>query len=110
MFLTRSLYPRSSFRGTMYEMDRLQREMDRIWGAMAGQFEPTSAGVHPLLNVSEDKNNFYVKAEMPGVSPEDLDISVEGKSLTISGKRQEPEVPEGARFHRSEGGLPPSAA
>ncbi len=105
MFLTRSLYPRRSFRGAVYEMDHLRREMDRIWGAMAGQFEPTSAGVHPLLNVSEDKDAFYVVAELPGVASEDLDISVENKSLTISGKRREPEVPEGARFHRSERGF-----
>ena len=105
MFLTRSMYPRATLRGSLSEMDRLRREMDRIWGAMAGQFENTSAGVHPLLNISEDKDGFHVRAELPGVAPEDLDISVEGKSLTLSGKRREPEVPEGARFHRSERGF-----
>jgi HSP20 family protein len=101
MFLTRSFYPRSNWRGMMSEMERMRREMDQLF-RMGADMEPTMAGVHPLVNVSEDNDNFYVQAELPGMAASGIEISVEGKSLTLSGERKAAETPEGARFHRRE--------
>jgi len=61
-----------------------------------------SAGVYPLINLTEDKNNYYVRAELPGVKGDALDIQVTGKNLAISGERKIATVEEGARYHRRE--------
>ncbi|MCB2184802.1 MAG: Hsp20/alpha crystallin family protein [Deltaproteobacteria bacterium] len=109
MLLTRNFYPVGSWRGTLSEMDRLRREMGRVLG-MAGEGRessaPAGAGVYPLLNVSEDKDAFYVRAELPGVASGDIDISVVGRNLAIAGTRKPPQLPEGARYHRRERGFP----
>ncbi|MBF0226247.1 MAG: Hsp20/alpha crystallin family protein [Desulfobacterales bacterium] len=59
-----------------------------------------TAGVYPLINISEDKNNYTVKAEIPGVKNEDIDITVTGKNVAIAGERKI--KIENARYHRKE--------
>jgi HSP20 family protein len=56
------------------------------------------------MNVWTNEESMFVIAEMPGVKVEDIDISVDGESLTISGERASDEIPEEARFHRKERG------
>lgn len=87
------------------EMRRLQREMDRIFGRWGFEF-PTAAlayaTAYPLLNVWEDDEWVYAEAELPGVSMEDLEITVTGANqLTIKGNRK-PTAPEKAEWHRRE--------
>ncbi len=107
MLLTRTLYPWGTWRGALNEMDRLRREMDRLLGSFSsGLAETAGPGVYPALNVSEDADKFTVQAELPGMAPEELEISVTGKNLTIAGERKPPQVPEGARYHRRERSFP----
>jgi HSP20 family protein len=61
-----------------------------------------SAGVYPLINLTEDRANYYVRAELPGVRGDELDIQVTGKNLAISGERKIAAEEEGARYHRRE--------
>jgi HSP20 family protein len=61
-----------------------------------------SAGVFPLINLTEDKDKYYVRAELPGVKGDELDIQVTGKNLAISGERKIAAEGEGARYHRRE--------
>jgi HSP20 family protein len=77
--------------------------MDRLLGDISGKFatEP-SAGVFPLTNVTEGRDNYYVRAELPGVKAEDLDITITGDSLAIEGERKIPVENEGAKYHRRE--------
>jgi HSP20 family protein len=81
----------------------MRRDMDRLFQGLTGAVsgEP-GAGVFPLANVTEDKNNYYVRAELPGVKAEDLDISVTGENMSISGERKIPVEGEEARYHRRE--------
>ncbi|MEJ5366001.1 MAG: Hsp20/alpha crystallin family protein [Desulfosoma sp.] len=83
------------------EMDRLRREMDRLFTGFRG-FRPLRVGVFPPLNVSEDKDNLYVRAELPGINPGDIEISVEGDTLTLRGERKSAEVGENVSYHRRE--------
>lgn len=83
------------------EMDRLRREMDRLFTGFRG-FRPLRVGVFPPLNVSEDKDNLYVRAELPGINPSDIEISVEGDTLTLRGERKSAEVGENVSYHRRE--------
>lgn len=84
------------------EIDRLQRQMDRLTDQLWGEYREPRAGVYPLMNVTEDKDHYYVRAELPGVNAKDLDISVTGNSLTIAGERKIPSEGKRALYHRKE--------
>ena len=53
------------------------------------------------MNVWTNEEGAVVTAELPGVAPEDIDISVINETLTVTGARQ-PEEVEGATYHRRE--------
>jgi HSP20 family protein len=61
-----------------------------------------SAGVFPLTNLTEDRDKYYVRAELPGVKGDELEIQITGKNLAISGERKIAVAEEGARYHRRE--------
>jgi HSP20 family protein len=79
-------------------MDRLQREMNRIMGS----FAPRGTGSFPPLNMWAGEENVVLTAELPGVNPEALDISVVGDTVTLSGRRELDAADEDARYHRHE--------
>ena len=85
------------------EMQRLQREMHRIYNTLAGtKAASRAAGVHPHLNITEDENNFYVRAELPGVDPDDIEITAQDNDLIINGERKIPPEGENVSYHRRE--------
>lgn len=51
-------------------------------------------GWSPPIDVYERGENFVVRAELPGMKQEDIDVSATGTTITISGERMEPEVPD----------------
>ncbi|MGE4505015.1 MAG: Hsp20/alpha crystallin family protein [Desulfovibrionaceae bacterium] len=53
---------------------------------------------YPPLNVSEDEENIYVRAEMPGVRLDDLELTLSEKSLVLKGERKSEE----GRYFRQE--------
>ena len=85
------------------EFDRLRRQMDELYGALSGgTFPMPSAGVFPLTNVTEDNENYYVRAELPGIKSDELDIQVTAEGISISGERKIPEEGNNVRYHRRE--------
>lgn len=56
----------------------------------------------PALDLYEDKDNFVLKAELPGMRKEDIEISLHEGVLTLSGERKEEKKEEGADTYRSE--------
>jgi len=85
------------------EMDRLRREMDSIFSAFAeGRGIAPAAGVFPALNMSEDDHNLYVRAELPGVAPENIDITTKQNNLIIKGERKIATEGEKVSYHRKE--------
>lgn len=85
------------------ELERMRNDLDKLFRELAeGAFAEPGAGVFPLTNVTEDKENYYVRAELPGIRAEDLDLSVTGDGLAISGERKIAAAEEGARYHRKE--------
>jgi len=96
-------WPTWDWRGPFDELERMRRDLDRLAGDFTGSaFRLPTAGVFPLVNVTEDQNNYYVRAELPGVKTDHLDISVTGETLTLSGERNLPEESEKASYHRRE--------
>lgn len=86
------------------ELDRLRRQMELLSGGLTpGRlWSAPAAGVFPLMNVTEDKDNYYVRAELPGLKADDLELSVTGDTLSISGERKIPAEDEKAQYHRRE--------
>lgn len=85
------------------EVAQLQREMNRLWDSMFGGGDlHRGAGVFPALNVSEDENNLYVRAELPGVKADDLEINTQDGNLVIKGERKLPKEAENISYHRRE--------
>ncbi len=85
------------------ELDRMRQEMDRLTeGLSRGAAGASTAGVFPLINLTEDADRFYLRAELPGIRPDDLEISATANSIAVSGERRIAEENEGARYHRRE--------
>jgi len=60
------------------------------------------SGWAPALDAYEDKENFVVKAELPGMKREDIEVSLHEGSLSISGERKSETKHEDAETHRAE--------
>ena len=88
----------SSFR----ELDRLQREMNELFERMGRTPRLGVAGGYPAMNVWVNADGAIVTAELPGIDVEDLDVSVQDNTLTISGSRSPEELEEGDTYHRQE--------
>jgi HSP20 family protein len=85
------------------ELNRVRRQMDRIMESFPDRpASPFSAGVFPAINLTEDEDNFYLRAELPGVKSEDVDIQATPRNLTLSGERRLDPQDESARYHRRE--------
>jgi HSP20 family protein len=85
-------------------MERLKRQMDRISSAFFGEreFRPAPSGVFPAINLTENQDNYYVRAELPGMKSEEVDIQIIGRNLSISGERRIRSEGENVRYHRRE--------
>lgn len=97
-------WPRWDWTSPFEELDRLRRQMDALSGGLTGErvWGTPTAGVFPLMNITEDKDNYYVRAELPGLKADDLELSVTGDTLSVSGERKIPSEDDKARYHRRE--------
>lgn len=84
------------------EMEVLQREMNRLFSDTFSLAGGRIAPGYPAINVWTNEESAVVTAELPGVKPDDIDISVEGDTLTLTGSRQPDELKEGETYHRRE--------
>jgi HSP20 family protein len=96
-------WPSWEWRSPFEELDRMRRDMERLSEAVTSPLlrEPV-AGVFPFVNVTEDPDTYYVRAELPGITADDLNISLTGTSLAIAGERTITAENEKARYHRRE--------
>jgi HSP20 family protein len=103
--LLRRVWPsRPAFENPFADFDHLRREMLRVFDSVAGSDgnHEGSAGVSPPLNVGEDDNNYYIRAEVPGIKLTDLSVSALPNSISITGKRDLPRESEKVSYHRKE--------
>ena len=69
--------------------DEFRTEMDRLFNRFFSEDLWGDSGAlarWPALDVSEDEKSVTVRAEVPGIEPKDLEVSVTGNVLTISGE------------------------
>jgi HSP20 family protein len=76
-------------------LTNLQDELDRL-------FESPLRAWTPTLDVQEDKDNYSVSLELPGLKREDIQVTLNDGALVISGERNSEKVADGVEVHRQE--------
>jgi Molecular chaperone (small heat shock protein) len=90
---------------TLGRLTDIRDELDRLFESPLSELARTSqllSGWTPALDLHEDKDNFVVKVELPGMKKEDIDISLHDGSLSVSGERKSEEKFADAEVYRSE--------
>ena len=103
-YLTRWQRPDLSW-PTFGRLTSLRDEIDRLFEAPLAELVRGSqllSGWTPALDIFEDKDNLVVKAELPGMKREDIQVSLHDGSLSISGERKTETKHEDAEVYRSE--------
>ena len=76
---------------TRYEpfnvLTQLQRELDRVREGDEGNGRIATAEWAPAVDIKEEQDRFVIHADIPGVNPDDIDISMENGVLTIKGEK-----------------------
>jgi HSP20 family protein len=98
-------FPSMGWQYPFEEMERMVQQMDFLTKAMFGgrpglRFYPSR--VFPAVNITEDKDNYFVRAELPGIKTDEIDLQINGRNLTISGERNIQFEGENAKYHRRE--------
>ena len=102
----RSLAPVSKAFASLWPLRRLQSEIDRLFDdPFSGWLSPLETFGEtwsPAVSVCEEKNNVVVKAELPGMKKEELEVYMTGDSLNITGERKAESEEKAAESYRSE--------
>lgn len=96
------LFPWREIRRMEREMDRMQREMERVFDTFFPRRRRWMEVEFPPLNIWTNSDQAVVTAELPGIKPEELELSVNNDTLILRGKRVANDLPEGARYQRRE--------
>ena len=92
------------------ELYSLQNQLNRLFQDSYGTQQPSGQGDEflatssfvPPVDVYEDEHNVFIRAEVPGIDPNDLDIKVENNVLTVRGERKWNKEEKEENFHRVE--------
>jgi HSP20 family protein len=95
------------FRDMVSIQDEVNRLFDDFFGRSVGSIGPLArpeweVAWSPSVDVSETKDNVIVNAEIPGMSKEDVKVSVQDNILTLSGEKKQENEEKNANYHRIE--------
>jgi HSP20 family protein len=82
----------------------MQREFSRLFDGFSRSSRLAVAPSFPAMNVWSNEEGVVITAELPGVNSGDIDISVVGDTLTLTGSRQPEKLDENSKYHRRERG------
>jgi HSP20 family protein len=87
-------------------LTRLQDEMNDLFGRFFEDWPlaglTRTGSWWPALDISERDDAVVLQAEVPGMKPEDIDISVQNNHLTLSGEKKETDERKEGEFYHSE--------
>jgi len=86
--------------GTLQE--RMNRLFDEMWGRGRREDESVTGNWVPSVDVKETKDGLQIFAEVAGVDPKDVEVTVESGILTLKGSRTFEKAVEGESYHRVE--------
>jgi len=79
-----------TLRSSLGELDRIRRRMDRMWERLTGDYDPSTYETDwaPSLDLADRGESLVAELEVPGMDPKDIQISVTGDTLTVSGEKK----------------------
>jgi HSP20 family protein len=86
------------------DIGQLRREFDEVFERLLGR-QPAAAPAHaamPSIESFLDKDSLVVRADLPGIDPKDVEVSVIGNSLVIRGKRESSKQQSGRDYYHRE--------
>lgn len=88
-------------------IDILHRDLDQIAGRRFGLAQSDNDGATvadwvPAVDIVEEKDRFVLRADMPGVKPDDINVNMENGMLTVSGERHDEKTEETQGMRRVE--------
>ena len=90
------------FRDLVSIQDEMNRLFEDFFGHTPVRTGWTEGVWSPSVDVSEDKDNVIIKAEMPGMKKEDVKISVQDDVLTLKGEKKQEKEEKDKNYHRIE--------
>jgi HSP20 family protein len=81
---------------------RWSEDLFRSFAPFFGARASRSPGVFPAVNIYDNGESFMLRAELPGVDKESLELSVKGDELTLRGERKIEAAGPQANYHRRE--------
>ena len=94
---------RPTFRNPWAEFERIRQGLDELSRSYADKGKPAArATVYPALNIYEEPDRLVITAELPGVRVEDLELAIEGETLSLQGKRDTRQGQANLSYHRRE--------
>lgn len=83
-------------------LNQLQRELERTHSGNGAEGSIATAEWSPSVDIKEDTDKFVLHADIPGVKPEDIDVSMENGVLTIKGEKKTEATAEQEGYKRVE--------
>jgi len=80
----------------------LQREVGRLFESLEPWHSFRSPRHFPAINLYDSGDRYILTAELPGLTPEDLDLAITGETLTLRGERKRPEGIADENYRRQE--------
>ena len=93
MTIARWYKPETASWQPLWQLSNLREEIDRLFESPLAELSRTSSqflgGWMPRVDLIEDKDNVMVRAELPGMKKEQIEITLHQGVLTLSGERKE---------------------
>jgi HSP20 family protein len=90
---------------TWYPAAAIEKDLSQFMNRLREQLEDVSVVNTewvPLVDVKEEKDRFVIRADIPGVDPKNIEVTMENGVLSIRGERTAESVEEREKYHRME--------
>ena len=93
-------------RRPMRNLFSFHNEMGRVFGDLfashEGGTDAEETSWMPTVDISETENGYEIRAELPGIQEDDVNVSVTDNVLTVKGEKRQEKETEGKNYHRVE--------
>ncbi|MEM8637488.1 MAG: Hsp20/alpha crystallin family protein [Cyanobacteria bacterium P01_G01_bin.54] len=84
------------------EIDTLRRQMERLFEDVSDPTAQTGISFQPAIELKDTENTLVLKAQLPGINPDDFEITVTREHVTLQGERKYEKNTESEGLYRSE--------
>lgn len=98
-FFNNTLFNTPRSRHPFSQLSRLHREFDQLFAGLNGSARSDD---YPKLELWSNEDEAVVRVELPGFSPEDVEVSVEKDYLVLKGERKAEEADDNHTYYRQE--------